>query len=77
VAQPIGASTTNPLRFPGQQYDAATALHYNYLRDYDPTLGRYIESDPIGLKAGFNTYSYAAGNPPDLLGSKRACHVHC
>ncbi len=37
------------LRFPGQYYDAETGLHYNYFRDYDPTIGRYVESDPIGL----------------------------
>jgi RHS repeat-associated protein len=37
------------LRFPGQQYDAATGLHYNYFRDYEPGTGRYVESDPIGL----------------------------
>lgn len=51
------------LRFPGQYYDAETSLHYNYFRDYDPTTGRYIESDPIGLDAGVNTYAYAEGNP--------------
>jgi RHS repeat-associated protein len=52
-----------PLRFPGQRYDAETALHYNYYRDYDPSLGRYGESDPIGLKAGLNTYAYGLGAP--------------
>jgi RHS repeat-associated protein len=45
---PIG-SLTYELRFPGQFFDQATYLHYNYFRDYDPRLGRYIESDPIGL----------------------------
>ena len=54
---------TYDLRFPGQFFDQATKLHYNYFRDYDPRLGRYIESDPIGLVGGINTYAYAGGNP--------------
>jgi RHS repeat-associated protein len=50
------------LRFPGQQYDAVVGLHYNYFRDYDPVVGRYVESDPIGLDGGVNTYSYTTNN---------------
>jgi RHS repeat-associated protein len=51
------------LRFPGQLFDGETGLHYNYFRDYDPSIGRYVESDPIGLAAGPNTYAYAGANP--------------
>ncbi|MEE9335368.1 MAG: RHS repeat-associated core domain-containing protein [Granulosicoccaceae bacterium] len=51
------------LRFPGQYFDAETGLHYNYFRDYDPSIGRYVESDPIGLDGGVNTYMYASARP--------------
>jgi RHS repeat-associated protein len=53
----------NNLRFPGQYYDRETGLHYNYFRDYDPTGGRYVEADPIGLDGGMNLYAYVDGNP--------------
>jgi RHS repeat-associated protein len=51
------------LRFPGQYFDAETGLHYNYYRDFDPAIGRYVESDPIGLTGGIDTYTYARSNP--------------
>ncbi len=51
------------LRFPGQYFDQETQLHYNHYRYYDPTTGRYITSDPIGLAGGLNTYIYANANP--------------
>jgi RHS repeat-associated protein len=52
-----------PLRLPGQYFDKETNLHYNYFRDYDPSIGRYGESDPIGLLGGLNTYSYVVASP--------------
>ncbi len=53
----------NNLRFPGQYYDEESGNHYNYFRDYNPSLGRYMQSDPIGLNGGINTFSYGLNNP--------------
>ena len=52
-----------PLRLPGQYFDKETNTHYNMRRDYDQAIGRYIQSDPIGLAAGLNTYSYVSSDP--------------
>lgn len=74
---PYGAIEVEPgneielnLRWPGHYYDPETGLHCNGFRYYDPTLGRYLQSDPIGQSGGVNVFAYAA-NPlkhVDLLG---------
>ena len=58
-----GASFVFDMRFPGQRYDAASGLNYNYFRDYEPGVGRYTQSDPIGLADGPSTYGYAYQMP--------------
>jgi RHS repeat-associated protein len=67
--QPFGQTSTLPalmvqdLRFPGQENDLETGLYHNGFRDYASALGRYMESDPIGLGGGMNTYAYVGDNP--------------
>ncbi|WP_304352225.1 RHS repeat domain-containing protein [Comamonas testosteroni] len=69
-----GSHTHIALRFPGQIRDDETGLNYNYFRDYDPETGRYVQSDPIGLLGGTNTFAYVDANPlmfVDPLGLQR------
>ena len=73
-SDPFGTDAANPnpagagtfaynLRFPGQVFDGQAGLHGNGFRDSDPATGKYVESDPIGLLGGTNTYAYVVGNP--------------
>jgi RHS repeat-associated protein len=55
-----------PMRFPGQYFDKETNVAYNYNRDYDPAIGRYVEADPLITRGDTRfvteAYSYAADN---------------
>jgi RHS repeat-associated protein len=66
--QPFGGVHTSTgalpsARFPGQWFQSESGLHQNWMRDYDPTTGRYLEADPLGLVDGASVYGYAAQNP--------------
>jgi RHS repeat-associated protein len=57
-----GASSANPFQYTGRENDG-TGLYYYRARYYGPDYGRFITSDPIGLRGGLNTYSYVHNNP--------------
>ena len=65
--QPLENPTSINLRFPGQYADAESGLYYNWNRYYDPSTGRYVTSDPLGLIAGLNPFVYAMDNSPRFI----------
>jgi len=58
------------LRYPGQYADAEMGFNYNRFRYFESATGRYLESDPIGLGGGFNTYSYVDSDPLEFADPK-------
>ena len=75
------ATTGTPmeLRFPGQWFQSESGLHQNWMRDYDPTTGRYLQADPLGLVDGASVYGYARQNPgryTDLRGEQTTYGPH-
>ena len=64
------------MRFPGQRYDAVSGLIYNYFRDYDPSTGRYLQSDPLGLSGGISTYGYVGQQPTKFVDPKGLRKFH-
>ena len=61
--QPIGSLNNSSVRFPGQYFEQESGNYYDYFRTYDSSTGRYLESVPLGLPGGLNTYAYDAGSP--------------
>lgn len=64
---PISSGSTYRPRFPGQYFDPQTGNMQNWFRDYDPQTGRYLQSDPIGLKGGLDSYVYTGDSPSNSV----------
>lgn len=59
----VSSGANSDLRFPGQWFQSEAGLHQNWMRDYDPTTGRYMQADPLGLVDGASVYGYVLQNP--------------
>jgi RHS repeat-associated protein len=62
-----GTQFSLDMRFPGQMFDSFSGHISNYYRDFDPSTGRYLQSDPIGLAGGMSTYAYAESDPMQFI----------
>lgn len=60
-------SQPQPFSYTGREYDTDAALYYYRARYYDPTVGRFIQKDPIGLAGGINLYPYVQNNPINFI----------
>ncbi|MBL0189432.1 MAG: RHS repeat-associated core domain-containing protein [Candidatus Obscuribacter sp.] len=59
----VGAMAGTNFGLTGQRYDSELGLYYYKNRYYSPTLGRFLQPDPIGTAGGANLYAYV-GNAP-------------
>jgi len=71
----------NPYMFTGRRFDYETGLYYYRARYYNPYIGRFLQTDPIGYSAGMNLYAYCGNNPlsfVDPLGlEKYGVSINC
>lgn len=64
---PAEAGIQNPYMFTGRRFDSESGIYYYRARQYDPTIGRFLQRDPIGLAGGLNLYAYVENNPINMF----------
>lgn len=57
----------NPYMFTARRYDSETGLYYYRARMYSPTLGRFLQTDPLGYYDSMNLYQYCGNNPVNWI----------
>ena len=57
----------NPYMFTGRRFDFETGLYYYRARYYNPYIGRFLQTDPVGYGAGMNLYAYCRNNPASMV----------
>ena len=62
-----GTFTDNPYKFTGRRYDPESDLYFYRARLYSPSLGRFLQTDPVGYVDGPNLYTYVSNNPANLI----------
>ncbi len=56
-----------PYMYTGREFDSESGLYYYRARYYDPSTGRFLQKDPVGLTGGINSYGYVINNPVNLI----------
>jgi RHS repeat-associated protein len=67
VSSATAPGVADRFRYAGYQYDAATGLYYVGARWYDPSQGRWLSRDPLGLAADSNPYRYVSNTPTNAV----------